>query len=329
MGKVVTSQGLQEFVQTGKFDEVKADAKPKSNEAPALEVKGSANSGDKVAEPKADDYKDDDQETQAEIDKSERFKKLIGKKHYEMKKAQAEAESADRLAEEQFNRARLAEQKLAEYDVELKRLKAETAPKPEAKAAKPDPAKFNDEQGQFKAFEYAEALAAWSADQSIAKYKADQEAARVATEQQVQEAKALELVNKTKAKYADYDEAMKSFIANNDKDFPQPVIAYLGTSDHIGELNYYLATHPDAVARISQMNPLKGIAALRDIELTFEKPAPPEKEIPAAPKVISGAPPPITPLPSSSAVNVNTDPARMDFKELRAYHKAQERAKRH
>src|ERR1700689_3947621 len=181
MGKVVTSAGLNDFVQSGKFDTVKNDAAPNirrpphypgtfgpplNEEAPALEVVKPQPAAEVKEAPKPDDYQDEDKETQAEIDKSERFKKLIGKKHYEMKKAQGEAESADRLAEEQFNRARLAESKLAEYESRLKELQAQAAPKEQPKAEKPDPAKFNDEKGQFKAFEYAEALAAWSADQS-------------------------------------------------------------------------------------------------------------------------------------------------------------------
>lgn len=331
MGKVITSQGLQAFVSEGKFDTVKNDPPQKVNDpAPPLEVKQTQAPVDvKAEEPKAEkpDYKDDDADTQAEIDKSERFKKLIGKKHYEMKKAQAEAESADRLAEEQFNRARLAEQKLAEYDVELKQLRSKVAPEA-PKIEKPDPAKFQDDKGQFKAFEYAEALAAWSADQSIAKYKTDQEEARKAQESAVFEARAKELIDKTKVKYDDYDDAIKELMSKDLKTHPQ-VIGYISSSDQIGELNYYLAKHPEFVARLNTLNPLKAIAAVRDIELTFEKPTPKPEPVAEAPKAVSGAPAPITPIPTGGTVNTNTDPARMSFQELRAFRKAQERARRH
>jgi hypothetical protein len=329
MGKVVTSQGMREFVQEGKFETIKNDPKPKPSEAPPLEVKNEKPIAD-VKEPlkEADkpEYVDDDKETQAEIEKSERFKKLIGKKHYEMKKAQAEAESADRLAEEQFNRARLAEQRLAEYDAELKQLRAKEPAKEVPKAEKPDPAKFNDDKGQFKAFEYAEALAAWSADQSIAKYKDDQEKARQAQEAFVAEARARELVDKVKVKYADYDDKIRELMSKDLTTHPQ-VIGYISASDQIGELNYYLANNPDFIKRINAMNPLKAIAAVRDIELTFEKPAKTEEVKAEAPKVTSGAPAPITPLPSGGAVNTNTDPSKMDFKQLREFRRAQERAK--
>lgn len=327
MAKVVTSQGLQDFVATGKHETIKNDA-PKKEDAPPLEVKKETPIVE-VKEPpkeKVDDYKDEDTETQAEIDKSERFKKLIGKKHYEMKKAQAEAESADRLAEEQFNRARLAEQRLAEYETELKTLKAQTPPKEAPKAEKPDPEKFKDDQGQFKAFEYAEALAAWSADQSIAKYKADQEKAQLQAQTEAAEKIARERVAKSEAAHPDFKEVME----RADIKTHNAVLQYLTASEQIGEVSYYMATHPEFVTRINALNPLKAIAEIGKLELTFEKPAPKEepKEIPAAPKVISGAPPPITPLSSSSSVNVNTDPAKMDFKELRAFRRAQERAKR-
>jgi hypothetical protein len=338
MGKVVTSQGLQAFVAEGKFDTVKNDAPPKKGEAPPPPLDTKERVAEKVAAvieaPKTEekpDYKDDDAETQAEIDKSERFKKLIGKKHYEMKKAQAEAESADRLAEDQFNRARLAEAKLAEQDAELKKLRAQEPAKEAPKAEKPDPAKFQDDKGQFKAFEYAEALAAWSADQSIAKYKADQETARKAQESAVAEARAIELVNKAKEKHADYDEVISAFVAKNNLSTHPQVIAYLSTSDQIGELNYYIAQHPEFVAKLNAMHPLKAIAAVRDVELTFEKPAAKTEEVKTevAPKVISGAPAPITPLPNGGSVDTNTDPSRMDFKQLRAFRRAQERAKHH
>jgi hypothetical protein len=310
---------------------VKADPIPKKGDpAPTLEVAKTIVPEVKETKAEPNDYKDDDQETQAEIDKSERFKKLIGKKHYEMKKAQAEAESADRLAEEQFNRARLAEQKLAEYDAELKDLRAKGAPKEQPKSEKPDPAKFNDDKGQFKAFEYAEALAAWSADQSIAKYKTEQESQRLKLEAEAAEARAKVFVDKAKANHADYDDAIKDLIAKDLKTHPQ-VIGYISASDQIGELNYYLAKNPDFVVRLNAMNPLKAIAAVRDIELTFEKPAAKveETKVADAPKVTNGAPAPITPLPSSGAVNTNTDPSKMDFRQLREFRRAQERAKRH
>jgi hypothetical protein len=327
MGKVVTSQGLREFVSEGKFETVKNDSPPKT-EAPPLEVKKDIVPADVKEVPKPDDYKDEDTETQAEIDKSERFKKLIGKKHYEMKKAQAEAESADRLAEEQFNRARLAEQKLAENDAELKELRSKAAPKEQPKTEKPDPAKFNDDKGQFKAFEYAEALAAWSADQSIAKYKADQEQALLKAQSEVAEKLAKERVAAAIKLHPDFEEVMKAA----DVKTHNAVLQYLTSSEHIGEVSYYLATHPEYVTRINALNPLKAIAEIGRLELTFEKPAPKVEiptEIPAAPKVISGAPAPITPLPTGGSVDTNTDPAKMDFKQLRAFRRAQERAKHH
>lgn len=324
MGKVVTSQGMRDFVQSGKHETIKNDPPPPKNEpAPPLEVKKEI-APTELKEEKPD-YKDDDAETQAEIDKSERFKKLIGKKHYEMKKAQAEAESADRLAEEQFNRARLAEQKLAEYDAKLKELEAKAAPKEQPKQEKPDPAKFNDDKGQFRAFEYAEALAAWSADQRLAEFVAKQESDRKAQESAIAEARARELINQTKTKYPDYDERIRSLMAEDLKTHSS-VIGYISASDQIGELNYYLATNPDFIKRINAMHPLKAVAAIRDVELTFEKPEPKKPE---APKVASGAPPPITPLPTGGAVDTNTDPSKMDFRQLREYRRAQERAKRH
>ena len=57
MGKVVTSQGLNEFVQSGKFETVTDDKPVKVDQAPPLEVKNPVES--KVEEPK-DEHVDED-----------------------------------------------------------------------------------------------------------------------------------------------------------------------------------------------------------------------------------------------------------------------------
>jgi hypothetical protein len=103
------------------------------------------------------------------------------------------------------------------------------------------------------------------------------------------------------------------------------VLQYLTTSEQIGEVSYYLATNPEFVQRINQLHPLKAIAEIGKLELTFEKPAPtPVVVEPVVPKA-AGAPAPITPLSSQTSVNTNTDPAKMSYKELRAYERSRRR----
>ena len=159
MGKIVTSSGLQEFIQAGKVEEIKSDTPKKVTEAPPLEVKPDKVAIDIGQTDAVDQHVEDDPETLAEIEKSERFRRTINKKHRAMKEAQeaaakalADAAESDRFAENQYNRAQLAERRAAELEAQVK-----VKPEPKPEAVKPDPKSFY-EGDQFKAFEYAEAL---------------------------------------------------------------------------------------------------------------------------------------------------------------------------
>ena len=320
MGKVVTSKGLNEFIESGKTEEIKPDKSPeKKAEAPALEVvrdKPVIDVGAKEPPKEEDIYAEEDQETKEEITKAKRFDALMRKKHRQMKEAQEAAAENDRLAESQFNRARLAEQKLAETEAELNKLKQVPAKEPEKKA-KPDPQKYMDDKGQFKAFEYAEDLAAWSTDQKLAEYQANQEKAR----RDAETAKAAELATARIAQsmklHPDYQKVLESTPLKTH----ERVLEYMSASEWIGEVSYYMATHPEFVERINQLHPLKAIAEVGKLELTFEKPAESVKTEAAPPRAVSGAPAPIVPLEMSGNEGVVTDPSKMNFKQLRAYEK--------
>ena len=329
MGKVVTGKGLQDFISTGKVEDIKPDKAPeKAPEAPKLEVVkdkpivdvGVKEPPKEPIKPADDDiYAEEDQETKEEIAKAKRFDALMRKKHRQMKEAQEAAEENDRLAESQFNRARLAEQKLAETEAELNKLRTQAPPKEPEKKVKPDPQKYMDDKGQFKAFEYAEDLAAWSAEQKLAEYQANQEKQR-------RDAEAAEAFKKAEARIAesikrhpDYKEVLA---AASEVKTHQAVLEYLSASDSIGEVSYYMATHPEFVERINKLHPLKAIAEVGKLELTFEKPPEPAKQdLATPPRAVSGAPAPIVPLEMSGTEGVVTDPAKMGFKQLRAYEK--------
>jgi hypothetical protein len=103
MGKVITGKGLQEFIASGKTDEIKADPAPeKKPDAPKLEVVPEKPVIEVGKEPPKDEdiYAEEDQETRAEVDRSKHFDRLMRKKHWQMKKAQEEAAKAKELAEE-------------------------------------------------------------------------------------------------------------------------------------------------------------------------------------------------------------------------------------
>lgn len=331
MAKVVTSQGIKEFVLTGKTEEM-----PKKEEAKKVESKPEIVPEKPVQEVKSekpevkDDYVDEDKETQAEIDKSERFRRTINKKHRAMKEAQEAAQEAEEFARNQWNEARLAKERAGALEERLKALEQVKKPEPEVKKPVhdelgPDGKKrFYDDQGQFKAFEYAEALATFAANEAVAKDRQRQiEEAQSAAALQAEELAKGKVAEARKA-HEDYDEVINSA----DVKTHAQVLNYMSGSEWIAEIAYYLAKNPDYVERINKLNPLKAIAEIGKLELTFEKPkaATPLSEAPPLPK--AGAPAPIVPLQTNSSGIVQTDPSKMDFKQLRAYEHERAKARR-
>lgn len=346
MAKVVTSQGIQDFVQSGKFDQVKNDPlKKKADDAPALEVKDKPivadvsradDKKDDKKEPKTNDASpedfDDDDDTRAEMERDDKLRDriarknaTINRKHREMREAREAAEEAERFAENQYKRATLAEQRADAHERELAELRAKTqAPAVKVEEAKkPDPKAFYDDKGQFKAFEYAEELAAYSANKAVSDDRAKQAEDLRKAEAAAAESLARERVAETTKKHPDFAEVMQA----SDLKTHTAVLQYLSASEQIGEVSYYLATHPEFVDRINKLHPLKAIAEVRDIEKTFEKPAAKtdDKSDDPLPVKMSGAPAPIKPLSSATTVNTNTDPAKMNYKELRAYERSRNR----
>lgn len=318
MPKVVTSEGVLDFVQSGKHEVIPAGK-------PSAEPPKEAPKTDAEAKPEKAETKDDDEIPTL----SENSRKYVDKQHRLRKEAQEAAAEAERFAENQYNRARLAEERAAELDRQLKeRLEAEK-PKPE-EAKKPvhdeknadGSPKWYDEKGQFKAFEYAEALSAYSAAKAVADDRAKQAEEAKKAEAAAAEEVAKARVAESRKLHADYDEVM----ANVDVKTHSSVLQYMTASEHIGEIAYYLAKNPDYVERINKLNPLKAIAEIGKLELTFEKPKPEVKEPPAPPPK-AGAPAPIQPLNTSGAGIVQTDPSKMSFRELREYER--QRGRRH
>jgi hypothetical protein len=330
MAKIVTSAGLNEFISTGKVSEEIKSEKPKPNGA---EVKAETPVPEKPAEPAEEPQKEapeapdddvaDDDDTRAAMEQSEKLRDAIAKKnavinrkHREMREAKEAAEESERFAEGQYTRARLAEERATALQRERDELAAKvTPPEKKQELVKPDPQSFYDDKGQFKAFEYAEELAAYSANKAVADFETKQAEERRKAETAANEAKARERVAEATKKHPDFTEVMQKA----DVHTHNAVLQYLSASDHIGEVSYYLATHPEYVEKLNALNPLKAIAEIGKLELTFEGPAPSKKDDAAPAKVIGSAPAPIKPLNSQGSVNTNTDPAKMSFRELRAY----------
>jgi len=324
MAKVVTGKSLQEgTVELIKDREKKADDAPKLEVVPA---KVAAPPPEETPEPK----EPEDTGLEAEDnDLAERAQKRISKKHREMKQAEAlakklqtEVDDAETFSKSQFDRARMAEEKLTTLERELTELRSKATVAEVPKNLKPDAKDFYDEKGQFKAFEYAEKLAEYSATKAVEEDRKRQTDERTKAEQNLM-VKAFEArLEKAREKYPDF----KEVVGRADANVPPYIQQYMVESDFGGDLGYYFAKNPDVFEGLTKLSPIKAIAAIGKLETQWEKKEPTAKvETPVIPK--AGAPAPIKPLATGGAAVIQVDPSKMDFKQLRQYEREKLRNK--
>ncbi len=189
-------------------------------------------------------------------------------------------------------RAEAAEKRIA--DLEAKAKVAEKPAEPvRDPTAKPKPADFTD------AFEYAEALADWSANNALRERdKKDAEARE--TEKRMKAADDWQGKLKiARAEFADYDDVM----AGTELKVSNEVRDALLESDIGPKLAYHLASNPELAERIAGMTPIGALRTIGKLEATLEKP--PEKPAPVVEKPAVKRPPaPIAPI---RAANVPDD----------------------
>lgn len=291
-------------------------------------------------------------------DETERVRRLVGKRHKIAKQeealrkvAEADAADAEIFAKGQYERARLAEQRNAELERELAAAKSQPAAPP---PAAPEPPKvpdikdFTNAEGVVDWGNFTDAKATYAAKQAVAEERAERAKEKQAEERAKIEAEFRTRLTKAQTKYPDFLEV----VGATDMMVPDAVLQYITESEYGADITYHLANHPDFTDRIRKLSPTRAVAEVGKLEMTFEKPPqvtpPPAAPVvtPAAPVVApapvavvppvavpkaperGGAPPPITPISSQGSGTVVTDPAKMGFKELRAYERQKEAAKR-
>ncbi len=291
-------------------------------------------------------------------DETERVRRLVGKRHKIAKQEEAmrktaeeEARDAETFAKGQYERARLAEQRAADLERELaaaKEANVAAAAKAAEPPAPPDVKDFTNAEGVTDWNSYSDAKAKHAADQAVAKERADRAAQTQAQERARIEAEFRTRLDKAQTKYPDFLEV----VGATDVMVQDAVLQYITESEYGADITYHLASHPDFTDKIRKLSPTRALAEVGKLELTFEKPAtvtpapPAPAPAPAAPVAApapaavvppvvapkaperGGAPPPITPISSQGSGTVVTDPAKMGFKELRAYERQKEAAKR-
>lgn len=363
MAKVVTSQGLQDFVSTAqptetftgdatqraaqaklalakKLEAVDSPAsEPPKPDKPSNVVELSA----KEPEAKGDTKTELDDGLEAEDhDLADRAKKRIGKKHYEMKKAQEEAKKAreeaeadQRLAENLFNEREMYKRRAEELEKQVQQTKPKEPPAPELKEPQENDPKYWDANKNFKLKEFVKDSLAFENESARQKAQAErareQEIARQKT-QEATEAAMRERIAKAGQKYSDWNEVVsKSEVRfRGGEGLENPSLRFLAKSEYGTDIAYFLAKNPKVAERIGELDPDLAVAELGKLQTQFEKPA--DKPAEAASKTVEpaapaakGAPAPITPISTSGAGSIQLDPAKMSFKELRAYERERAR----
>jgi hypothetical protein len=205
-----------------------------------------------------------------------------------------EAEKPKDKLEKRFSkvtkRAQEAEAKAEQLEARLRELEAKANPQPIAQTAnvddKPQASQFND------AFEYAEALAEWSAEKALrdrdiaeSQRKADEERNKVIENWN-------EKVAKAKSSMPDFDE----IVASSTTVVSDAVRDAIIESDVGAQILYHLASDDEYAESLSKMPAIKALKEIGRLEAKFEA------ELEAKPKSVartvsqSKAPAPISPL---------------------------------
>ena len=210
-----------------------------------------------------------------------RFSELTKQREEARKEAQREREAREALE----NR--------------LKELEVKVNPQPvEQVNAKPSPSQFND------AFEYAEALAEWSAEQAIL----NREKAEAEKKLQEERSKVIKSWNErletVKADLPDYDEMIASA---SDITVSDEIRDAMLESEQGPRILYHLAENPELAEKLNSMSKVSALREIGKLEARFEaKETPketPKTEAETKPSVAkSKAPAPISPIKTSSAV---------------------------
>ena len=206
-----------------------------------------------------------------------------------LEKRFSELTKARKLAEETAAKER--EQREA-LETRLKELEQKVNPQPkEVEEIEPKPEQFTD------AFEYARALAEYSAEQAL-KNRDKQEAERKANEE---EQKLIQnwqsKLEVTKAELPDYED----MVASSDVVVSDPIRDAILESDVGPQILYHLAENDDVAKRISGLSAKQALREIGKLEARFEaKETKPEP----TPIVRSKAPTPIQPIKGSAPADV-------------------------
>jgi len=285
-GTVVTSENLADFnanklgLASEQSPTVADTVDEKSSSEPAAEE---GQSEPKLAKDEATDTEEKKQNPKLE------------KRFSELTKARKEAEA----------RAEELERRLAAIE-------SNPAPQPQSVPAsnqKPSPENFND------AFEYAEALAEWSAEQALVKREMEVRQREAETQKQKVIQTWQQKLEATKAELPDYED----MVASSTVAVSDPVRDAIIESDVGPRILYELASDDELAEKLTTMSIPGALKLIGKLEARFEKTEAPAKAEKKSVAAKSNAPEPIRPLRSTGGVSdVAIDGEKLSFQQYRA-----------
>lgn len=229
----------------------------------------------------------------------------------EIEQSEPEAENEDKVTEERKTNPKLekrfsdltkqreqlrkeVEQERAakaELENRLKALETQAAPKQEQSSnQRPQPSQFVD------AFEYAEALADWSAEQALVRRDREDLERRADEARQKVISTWAQKVATAKADIPDFDD----MVASSGVAVSDPIRDAILESDVGPQILYHLAKEDDLAKKIASMSPFAALREIGKLEAKFETQT---QAKPSNPVGKSKAPPPISPIRNAGNAN--------------------------
>jgi hypothetical protein len=284
---VVTSENLAEF---------NADKLGLASESSPTAAEVDENPSEPVADKGQSEPRLADDEATGTDEKKQNPK--LEKRFSELTKARKEAEAKVKELEE-----RLMAQESN---------KAPVIPEPQSNQ-KPSPDSYKD------AFEYAEALAEWSAEQALARRELEVKQKEIQAKRETVIQTWQQKLEATKAELPDY-EAMVSSSSMSVNDTVRDAII---ESDVGPRILYELASNDDLAEKLNGLNTAGALKLIGKLEAQFEKTEAPAKAEKKTVTAKSKAPEPIRPLRSTSGIaDVGMDGNDMSYQQWKAARQA-------
>lgn len=178
-------------------------------------------------------------------------------------------------------------------ETRVKELEAKANPAPQDTNQEPQPEQFAD------MYEYAKALAEYTADKRLDERDREEKARKAAAEQEGKYKAWADRVNAAKNDLPDFEDMVQS----SDVRISDPVRDAIIESEHGPKILYYLAENNEYAKKLSEMSVVSAVREIGKIEARFERTKPESKSV-----NVSKAPAPISPIRGA----VNTVDANVD-----------------